>query len=142
MEEHRDVRASDRDRDAAAERLRLAVEEGCLNLGEFDERVGLAYQSVTRGELADLVSDLPQERRQNLPSVSPASAGLPRWLKILSIGWAAIFAINVVVWGAVSVAEACPVEFWPKGMLPPGLILAMVTAGTILRRRAATAKGP
>ncbi|GAA3444581.1 DUF1707 SHOCT-like domain-containing protein [Planomonospora venezuelensis] len=136
---NRDVRASDRDRDDAAERLRLAVEEGCLDFGEFDERVGRAYRSATRGELADLVADLPEERRRNPPSPSPA--GLPRWLKLVWTGWAVVFAVNVAVWAAVSVAEECPQDFWPTGMLPPALILAIVTAGIILRRRDATGEG-
>ncbi|MBG0813127.1 DUF1707 domain-containing protein [Planomonospora sp. ID82291] len=137
---NRDVRASDRDRDAAAERLRLAVEEGRLGFGEFDERVGLAYRSATRGELADLVADLPEERPGNPPGPSPA--GLPRWLRLVWTGWAAVFALNVAVWAAVSVADACPADFWPKGMLPPALILAIVTAGVILRRRDVTEEGP
>ncbi|GIH95234.1 DUF1707 domain-containing protein [Planobispora siamensis] len=137
---NRDVRASDRDRDAAAERLQLAVEEGCLNLGEFDERVGLAYRSVTQGELADLVADLPENRRRSPQSPSPA--GLPRWLKLVWTGWAVVFAVNVAVWVAVSVAQACPADFWPKGMLPPALILAVVTAGAIRRRRDASGEGP
>ncbi|MGP4101642.1 DUF1707 SHOCT-like domain-containing protein [Nonomuraea sp. KM90] len=138
MDEHRDVRASDKDRDAAAERLRLAVEEGCLDFREFDDRVGRAYGSVTRGELADLVADLPARRR---PSPSPAPSGTPRWLKAVWAGWAVLLAVNVVVWAAVSVAEGCPMDFWPKGLLPPGLILAIVTAGTVRRRRDATAEG-
>ncbi|MFF0312965.1 DUF1707 domain-containing protein [Streptosporangium sp. NPDC004379] len=135
----RDVRASDLDRDAAAERLRLAVEEGCLDFGEFDERLGQAYQSVTRGELADLVADLPAKRPQT--PRKPAPAGLPRWLKIVWAAWAVIFAINVVVWGVVSVANACPAEFWPKGALPPAVILAIVTAVISRKRREENGEG-
>ncbi|MEW9555782.1 DUF1707 domain-containing protein [Nonomuraea sp. NPDC050783] len=138
------VRASDADREAAAERLRVAVEEGCLDFGEFNDRMGLAYQSVTRGELAALVADLPAEPR---PAVAPATRGraarrrLPRWVKVLWAGWGTVFTGNVAVWAAMNAADPCPVEFWPSGLLPPGFILAMVTVGTILRNRDARAEG-
>lgn len=135
MDHHRDTRASDRDREAAAERLRLAVEEGCLDLEEFNDRLGLAYRSLTRRQLADL----PAERRPTRP---PAPRGAPRWLKLLWAGWAAVLAVNIAIWAAVSAAEECPVEFWPKGLFVPGLILAIVTAVTIVRSRDAIAEGP
>ncbi|MFG1710503.1 DUF1707 domain-containing protein [Nonomuraea sp. M3C6] len=139
MDEHRDVRASDTDREAAAERLRVAVQEGCLDFGEFNDRVGLAYQSVTRRELAALVADLPAERRRSRPPAPPKV--VPRWLKVVWAGWAALLGGNIAVWAAVSAADPCPVDFWPKEMFAPAVILAMVTAVTIIRRRDATAEG-
>ncbi|WP_263631915.1 DUF1707 SHOCT-like domain-containing protein [Streptomyces sp. 8L] len=54
------TRASDAEREQIAERLREAVAEGRLDMEEFDERLGLAYQARTRGELVPLVSDLPE----------------------------------------------------------------------------------
>ncbi|MEV4218624.1 MULTISPECIES: DUF1707 SHOCT-like domain-containing protein [unclassified Nonomuraea] len=133
MAEHRDVRASDADREAAARRLRTAVEEGCLDLPEFDDRVGRALGATTRGELAVLLADLPAEPRPAPPPARPA--GTPRWLRTLWAVWGAILAVNVVAWGVVSVAEACPAEFWPKDLLGPALVLAVVTAVNAARRR-------
>lgn len=141
MDQHRDVRASDTDREATAERLRLAVEEGCLDFGEFDDRVGRAYRSVTRGELVELVADLPAPHRPS-PAPAPVPRGLPRWLKVLWTGWVALLGVNIAVWAAVSASDPCPVDFWPKDLFPPALILAVVTAVTVARRRAATAEGP
>ncbi|GAA2696481.1 MULTISPECIES: DUF1707 SHOCT-like domain-containing protein [Nonomuraea] len=138
MAEHRDVRASDDDREAATRRLRLAVEEGCLDLQEFDDRVGRALGATTRGELAGLLADLPAERRQSLP---PVRRGAPRWLKTLWAVWGAVLAVNVVVWAAVSVAEACPLDFWPKDLLAPAVVLAVVTAAHAARRRASLPSG-
>ncbi|MCK2216203.1 DUF1707 domain-containing protein [Actinomadura sp. ATCC 31491] len=146
--QYRDVRASDADREAAAERLRVAVEEGCLDFGEFNERMGLAYGSVTRGELAALVADLPADRPADQPAPgrpAPPAAGagrtrrVPRWVKALWAGWGTVFAGNVAVWAVMSANDPCPVEFWPTGLLPPGFVLAMVTVGTVLRHRDATA---
>lgn len=54
-----EVRASDADRDAAAETLSLAFAEGRLSAAEHDERVCAAYGARTLGELAGLTADLP-----------------------------------------------------------------------------------
>jgi Domain of unknown function (DUF1707) len=56
---HRDVRASDGERDAVVERLRRALGQGRLSLDEYDVRVAAAYAATTRGDLADLTRDLP-----------------------------------------------------------------------------------
>ncbi|MDT7592359.1 MAG: hypothetical protein QOH45_1890 [Pseudonocardiales bacterium] len=56
---HRDVRASDSERDAVVERLRRALGQGRLSLDEYDVRVADAYAARTRGDLADLTQDLP-----------------------------------------------------------------------------------
>jgi hypothetical protein len=56
---HRDVRASDSERDAVVERLRRALGQGRLSLDEYDVRVAAAYGARTRGDLADLTQDLP-----------------------------------------------------------------------------------
>ncbi|MGC5015648.1 DUF1707 SHOCT-like domain-containing protein [Streptosporangium sp. DT93] len=138
MAEHGDVRASDDDRETATRRLRLAVEEGCLDMPEFDDRVGRALSATTRGELAVLLADLPAERRQSPP---PVRRDVSRWLRILWIVWGAILAVNVVAWGVASVVEACPLEFWPKDMLGPAAVLAVVTAVHTARRRSLPPEG-
>ena len=52
-------RAADADREAVAERLRVAAGEGRIELWELDERLGQAYGAKTYGELAALLADLP-----------------------------------------------------------------------------------
>src|SRR3954449_2387132 len=48
MDERRpDMRVSDRDRLAAVERLRLAMDEGRLDLLEYDDRLAAAYPAGT-----------------------------------------------------------------------------------------------
>ena len=54
-------RAGDADREAIAERLRIAAGEGRIELWELDERLGQAYHAKTYGELAILVEDLPAQ---------------------------------------------------------------------------------
>ncbi len=58
---HRELRASDADREAVVRRLQRAVGEGRLTLTEFDERVRAAYAAGTRGELDDVAHDLPPD---------------------------------------------------------------------------------
>jgi uncharacterized protein DUF1707/cell wall-active antibiotic response 4TMS protein YvqF len=53
------VRASDAEREAAVERLRIASVEGRLTFGELTERTAAAYRARTRGELEKITSDLP-----------------------------------------------------------------------------------
>jgi hypothetical protein len=53
------VRASDAEREAIADRLNAAVGEGRLTLEEFSDRVGAAYAARTHGELERLITDLP-----------------------------------------------------------------------------------
>lgn len=54
-----EMRASDADRDAIAERLREGFAEGRLSTEELEERLEAAYASRTRAELVPLVRDLP-----------------------------------------------------------------------------------
>jgi len=53
------VRASDAERDQAAEILRVAYAEGRLTRAELDERTAAAYAAKTRADLSGLTSDLP-----------------------------------------------------------------------------------
>lgn len=52
-------RAADADREAVAERLRVAAGDGRLEPWELEERLDRAYGAKTYGELATLVADLP-----------------------------------------------------------------------------------
>lgn len=54
-------RAADADRDAVAERLRIAAREGRLELTELDDRLGRTYSAKTYGDLETLVADLPAQ---------------------------------------------------------------------------------
>lgn len=60
---HRDpnLRASDADREATADRLRRHHGEGRIDSEEFQERLDRCYAAKTVGELDQLVADLPRE---------------------------------------------------------------------------------
>jgi uncharacterized protein DUF1707/cell wall-active antibiotic response 4TMS protein YvqF len=54
-----EVRASDAEREAVVERLRVATVEGRLTLSDLTERTEAAYTATTRGELVSITADLP-----------------------------------------------------------------------------------
>ena len=57
----RAVRASDVDRESAADRIARALGEDRLTVAEFDERLTAVYAARTLGELGDLTADLPRD---------------------------------------------------------------------------------
>lgn len=69
------VRASDAEREAAVERLRIASVEGRLTFEELAERTGAAYAAVTRGDLERITADLPG---MGAPGANPAPVQVQR----------------------------------------------------------------
>jgi hypothetical protein len=68
------MRVSDAERQAVADRLAAHYAEGRLDQAEFDERVGRAMSAKTRADLSDLFNDLPQspEMRGAGPTGAPS----------------------------------------------------------------------
>ena len=62
------LRASDKDRESAAEVLREAAGEGRLSMSELDERLDAVYEAKTYADLEPIVRDLPH------PAIAPATA--------------------------------------------------------------------
>lgn len=54
-----DQRAGDSDRKQVAERLRVALDEGRLDLSEYDERLQQSFAAKTFAELDQLTADIP-----------------------------------------------------------------------------------
>jgi uncharacterized protein DUF1707 len=70
------LRVSDADRDQAATELGEHFQAGRLDQDEFDERLTAALRARTRGELDQLLDDLPAARRPDPPLPSgPAASG-------------------------------------------------------------------
>jgi hypothetical protein len=71
------VRASDRERDAATQQLQAAFAEGRLDDAEFDERMRAALTARTRGQLDELLTDLPDSSPGALSRPAAPVAGRP-----------------------------------------------------------------
>ena len=114
------LRAGDADRNGVAERLRIALEEGRLNLHEYDERLRDAYAAKTYADLDGLLADLPSPAPGPQSAVEPAGPGTGalahwrhgpdgrylratrRWLADLWGDWAGAVAICVDLGGPVA----------------------------------------
>ncbi|WFE32190.1 DUF1707 domain-containing protein [Micromonospora sp. WMMD975] len=149
MDGHREMRAADRDREATAERLRVALEEGRLGLHEYDERLARAYAARTYGELDEVVADLPgvaSAERSALappaptpppagaepatstgsgPSGAPTASGEPEAPETRSrllwiwMPWLRVAAILVPIWLISAVASGHVAGVWPLWVLGP-----------------------
>jgi hypothetical protein len=99
------IRASDADRERAAERLRLAAVEGRLLTEELEQRLESAFSARTYGQLNALVADLPGRRlaapaeSRRLPTLGSALALAIAIPVMLAIVAAVVFALTgVVLW--------------------------------------------
>ena len=76
------LRASDAERERAAETLRRHHADGRLTTDELEERTARAYAATTRGDLDQLFGDLPrlrqpEEEQPRRRSLRPPSFALP-----------------------------------------------------------------
>jgi Domain of unknown function (DUF1707) len=160
MVDQQKMRASDRDRQQVVERLRSALEDGRLTMEEYVNRMEVAYQAATYGDLAPLCADLPASNPvaggppKSAAAMAPAAvapaavapaavvsragylAGLPTVLKVLWTVWLIAVSVNVVVWALVSGAGGHLAYPWPVWVAGPyGAVLFAVSAAVTLFRR-------
>src|SRR5439155_1612574 len=133
MVDQQKMRASDRDRQQVVERLRSALDDGRLAMEEYVDRMGVAYQAATYGDLAPLCADLPASAPviAGPPAAAAAAAppavfsrasylaDLPAVLKVLWTLWLAAVSINVVVWALVSGTSGHLAYPWPVWVAGP-----------------------
>lgn len=158
MDDRPEMRASDADRDAVVQRLRVALEEGRLKTEEYVARMERAYHAVTYGDLAPLHADLPQPtavagREPAAPAASHAGvphtaaaprppaarhgvAGLPTPLRVAWTAWLVVVSINIVIWVLVMGTSGHLVYPWPVWVAGPwGAALAAISVGSAQFRR-------
>ncbi|MFI9560181.1 DUF1707 SHOCT-like domain-containing protein [Nonomuraea endophytica] len=79
MTDSGELRASDAEREAVVEQLRVASVDGRLTLVELTDRTEAAYTATTHAELALLTQDLPAAGVTPLSPAMPAPARKKRW---------------------------------------------------------------
>ncbi|MEO3869129.1 DUF1707 domain-containing protein [Nonomuraea sp. B12E4] len=79
MTEPGEVRASDAEREAVVEQLRVASVEGRLTLAELTDRTEAAYTATTHAELALLTQDLPAAGGVSGPPAPAPQGRKRRW---------------------------------------------------------------
>lgn len=125
-----EMRAADSDRQAVADKLKQALDEGRLDLGEYDERLQKTYAAKTYGDLSGLLDDLPSAPpATTTPNATPAaqtSAPLPvmssrggQLVKAWLGGFGGIFVVCSVIWLITSISSGHLQNFWPVWLLIP-----------------------
>lgn len=116
-------RIGDRDRNKTATQLGQALEQGYLELDEYEDRVQRVFRTNTIRELRDLLRDLPLDRiRRADPRRHAAKiAAARRGVNIHFVGYLAMATIVVIVWAAVAATTSAS-YFWPIWPLLGGAI--------------------
>ena len=129
------MRAGDGDREAVARQLKSALDEGRLDIHEYDERLQRTYAAKTFADLAGLTDDLPGtvplDRAALAPQPPPAApaAGLgsgpaigevsrpggPPWVA----SYAGVVLVCVIIWEISCLASGDWISPWPLWMLIP-----------------------
>jgi hypothetical protein len=133
-----EMRAADSDRQAVADKLKKAMDEGRLDLAEYDERLQQTYAAKTYGDLQGLLDDLPDS---TLPVQAPtgarpapaAAAPVPQttrdrsgqlvraWLG----GFGGVFVLSSAIWLITSITTGHLLYFWPVWLLIPMVLGAL-----------------
>jgi hypothetical protein len=149
MDGREGMRAADADREATAERLRVALEEGRLDLYEYDERLQRAYAAKTYAELDGVVVDLPgpvpaqrveSARQAGAEPPAPAVTAVPpqpavrghtaRWLAEVWLPYLRVVGILTAIWAMASIGAREALFYWPLWVAGPwGAVLLFRTAG-------------
>ena len=131
-----EMRAGDKDRQAIADRLKDALNEGRLDIGEYDERLQKTYAAKTYADLDALLADLPSTVPHQQSQVAPyrQAAGPPQPVApeqqrsnhpLAWIGpYGGVVLVCVLIWAFSSVSAGHLTYFWPVWTLIP-LILGV-----------------
>jgi Domain of unknown function (DUF1707) len=125
MPEDPSLRASDEQRERAAQEIREHFAAGRLDEDELDQRVQTAYSARTQGELKALLSDLPKlpaSPAQQKAELAARRSHLQRRLLQETGGGAALFVVCLVIW----LSNGASGQFWP-------IWVALITLIPLLR---------
>jgi hypothetical protein len=136
-----ELRASDADREAAGERLRVAALEGRLDPAELDERMSAAYAARWCSELAELTADVTPA-----PAPPAAPVGRPTFVRaqaptnglaiaslVVGLFWMWwIGSVLAVVFGHVALNQIARTGQSGRGLAIAGLVLGYIGLATLL----------
>jgi hypothetical protein len=125
------MRAGDSDRQVVADKLKAALDEGRLDLHEYDERLQQTYAAKTFGDLDPLLSDLPgtipaqQSRVQPYqPPAAPRQAAevgetKQQGARPFLASYGGVVLVCFIIWGISCLTSGDFVYPWPVWMLIP-----------------------
>lgn len=124
----RELRIGNAERTALTDLLRAAVDQGYLDLDEYEKRVDVIMAAKTAGDAAVAVSDLPAYH-EILDAQEPDKLGTPDWIKWLWFGFSLPIGINLGVWLLVELLTDGGVYFWPVWVVMPLLVIGLALTG-------------
>jgi hypothetical protein len=133
-----ELRASDSERERVVEFLREHALVGRLNHDELEERIGLAYAAVYRGDLERLIGDLPRrnqpvaKRRPQPSRAVTEKRNEPKPFMVL-VGLAALAIPMITLLGAVLAIVATVIAV--TAMMLPVVLITLLVAAILKRRR-------
>lgn len=125
------LRIGDAEREQSVAALGRHLGAGRLTMAEFESRLDVVYAARTRGELDEVLADLPASeptRRPAAPSESRSTAWTP---------WALTGTICLLIWIATSLAQGQALDFWPVWVIGPWGVVLLAGARFSPRRRRA-----
>ncbi|MEV6299296.1 DUF1707 domain-containing protein [Actinoplanes sp. NPDC051861] len=133
---HEGMRAGDADRQNVADQLKLALDEGRLDLSEYDERLQKTYAAKTFKDLDGLLDDLPGTIPAQRAQVEPHRvAGAPEPAKRKNkhhghgssgfAGMLGVFLVCTLIWAMTSLSTREVQYFWPGWVLIPVIFAAV-----------------
>jgi len=132
-----ELRASDSERERVVEFLREHALVGRLNHDELEERIGLAYAAVYRGDLERLIGDLPRRdqpvaKRRPQPTRAVEKRHEPKPAMVL-VGLAALAIPMITLLGAALALIATVIAV--TAMMLPVVLVTLLVAAILKRRR-------
>jgi hypothetical protein len=104
------IRIGNPERDLVVERLTAALNEGRLELVEYDDRVRQVYAAKTAGELVPITADLPAP----VPPPPPKpKRSLRTVLTLDELRWAGVSVLLLAIWLISMVASGKTIHPWP-----------------------------
>jgi hypothetical protein len=115
-----DILASDQERDAIASELGAHFQAGRLDAAELDDRLGRALRARTRGDLAELVTDLPHAGAPQEPPAGRRSRATAIAAIAITIGAAALIVTGLTITaGGAGYGR----RFWVPWWLIPAVVM-------------------
>ncbi|MFI6045554.1 DUF1707 domain-containing protein [Nocardia sp. NPDC051321] len=129
MEISTGTRASNAEREKVVRLLARHMEDGRIDLAEYDQRTAQVYATTTTDDLQLVLSDLPKLPKESAGKADSRSR-IPIWQKIEGSSWLGVSVLVLFIWGAISLSVGEFTYPWPIWVIGPWgavLVFRMLT---------------
>ncbi|MEU7138319.1 DUF1707 domain-containing protein [Nocardia sp. NPDC046473] len=129
MEISTGTRASNAEREKVVRLLARHLDDGRIDLAEYDQRTAQVYATTTTDDLQLVLSDLPKLPKESAGKADSPSR-MPIWQKIEGSSWLGVSVLVLSIWGAISLSVGEFTYPWPIWVIGPWgavLVFRMLT---------------